>query len=343
MKINTADLFAWLERDRFCAIVSQNDGPQITTGQQPARGSATAVVGITGAPAGYQSGSADNPDAAPNVYFAFAALKDPLYLYKEGGGALVAGGYPNQIVGIQAGGYQSLDFTPSAIATANIAALQANTSGTPLNLTAGGAGITVTSAALTVLNSQNVVPSGQRQIDGAPTWVGFSQSGAVQIWAGTACGRAVSLTSAANLSAITYTVRGYDLYGFPQTENITGPNVNTVNGKKGWKWITSITPNATNASTVSVGTADIYEFPIRADKFAQVSITWNNAFITANTGFVAADTTNPATSTTGSVRGTYAVQSASDGTKQLQVEQFISPANLNANPQRNGIYGIVPA
>jgi hypothetical protein len=71
----------------------------------------------------------------------------------------------------------------------------------------------------------------------------------------------------------------------------------------------------------------VYEFPLLVTAFSQVSITWNNTDITANTGFVAADVTTPATTSTGSVRGTYAVQSASDGTKRLQV--YIRPAPYN--------------
>lgn len=320
--------------------VQANDGPLVTIGGERAMGSATAVTGITGASAGYISGTGENPDRGPNCFYAGNMVKDPYYRYLRGGGSLTVGGYPNQALGYVDHQIQTIDLVPSLIATANIAALQAPTAATALTLVSvTGAGITVLSAAFNVLNTGLSVPSGALRIDANPAWYSFGDSGAMEGWTGAACGRAVSLTSGANLSAVTFVVRGYDLYGRPQTENITGPNNTTVNGVKGWKWIASVTPNTTSVSTVSVGTADIFEFPLRADKFAQVTIYWNGALITANTGFVAAVTTDPATATTGSPRGTYAVQSASDGTKSLQILQRLPAANLGT---LTGMWGVSP-
>lgn len=320
--------------------ITAEDGPLVTKGVEPALGSMTATVGSTGAPAGYIS-PLDNPDAGPNCIAHGNMFKDPLYRYKAGGGGVTVGGYPNQALGFLDHDIQTLDIVPSLIATANIAALQAPTINVALTLVAAsGAGITVRTAPLTVLNSGLIVPAAAVQIDAAPAWVSVSlASGAMQAWNRAACGRAVSLTSISDIHAINFTIRGYDLYGRPQTETLVGPNANTVNGKKGWKWITSVTPSASSASTVSVGTADIFEFPVRADKFWNTEIMWNNTWITANTGFVAADTTSPATALTGSTRGTYAVQTASDGTKALQIGQQIPPANLLTVA---GVLGVTP-
>jgi hypothetical protein len=63
----------------------------------------------------------------------------------------------------------------------------------------------------------------------------------------------LTLTSAANLSAITYTIVGKDRNGFVITETILGPNANTVKSRKIYSSITSITPDTTNAGTMSVG------------------------------------------------------------------------------------------
>lgn len=65
--------------------------------------------------------------------------------------------------------------------------------------------------------------------------------------------RELTLTSAANLSAITFVVTGKDRWGNTVTESIVGPNANTVQGLKVFASITSVTPSASNAGTVSVG------------------------------------------------------------------------------------------
>jgi len=102
----------------------------------------------------------------------------------------------------------------------------------------------------------------------------------------------------------------------------------TVNGKKAFKYIKSCTVSGA-ATTIGVGTTDIFGIPLRSDALLFYSrLWWNAAEITATTGYVAADTTSPATATTGDVRGTYAVQSASDGSKRLQIALIIPPANL---------------
>ncbi len=310
--------------------VSEQAGPLITVGQEVPLGSATAVVGSTGASAGYITGYNANPDAGPNCIYAGNTFKDMRYRYIRGGGTEnIPGGYAKQAVGFVDHQLLTLDFVPSAIATANLAALQVPTLNTAMTLVSiAGAGITITAAPITVLATGNVVPAGVLQIDLAPTWIGYGASGAIQGWSGVAAGRALSLTSGANLSAISFTIKGYDVYGAPMTQTVVGPNINTVNTLKGFKWVASITPNGTSASTVSIGTADIFEFPILARRFSQVEIWWNEAAVTSNTGFVTADVTNPATALTGDTRGSYAVQSASDGVKRLEVTQRILPADL---------------
>jgi hypothetical protein len=63
----------------------------------------------------------------------------------------------------------------------------------------------------------------------------------------------VSLASAANLSAINFTVVGTDRRGNPQTEIIAGPNNNTVTGHLLFNTVQSITPSASNAGTLTAG------------------------------------------------------------------------------------------
>jgi hypothetical protein len=154
-------------------------------------------------------------------------------------------------------------------------------------------------------------------------------------------GRAVSITGSASASGGNFLISGYDIYGAPMSEVIAGPaSATTVNGKKAFKYIASVVPQFTNAQNYSAGTTDIFGFPLRSDFFSDVAINYNSALITANTGFVAAVTTSPATTTTGDVRGTYALQSASDASKRLAVRQFILPANMGTSA---GLFGVTQA
>ncbi len=65
--------------------------------------------------------------------------------------------------------------------------------------------------------------------------------------------RFVTLTSAADLSAISFTIVGTNRWGDSLTEVLVGPNVNTVQSLGVYKTIVSITPNGTSGSNVSAG------------------------------------------------------------------------------------------
>ncbi len=79
---------------------------------------------------------------------------------------------------------------------------------------------------------------------------------------GPRAGRNVTLTSTANLSAINFTIVGFDRYGAPITEVLAGPNNNTVNSKFNYGSVTSITPGTTDGTNnVSAGYASFYYTP----------------------------------------------------------------------------------
>ena len=170
----------------------------------------------------------------------------------------------------------------------------------------------------------------------------FGAPASVYLWNPQALvSRAVSVTGSASSTGGNITISGYDIYGVPMSEVIAAPaGATTVNGKKAFKYISSVVPAFTDAHNYSVGTTDIYGLPLRSDFFSDVSINYNAAAVTANTGYVAAVTTSPATTTTGDVRGTYALQSASDGSKRLAIRQFILPANMNSV---TGLFGVTQA
>ena len=68
----------------------------------------------------------------------------------------------------------------------------------------------------------------------------------------------VTLTSAANISAITLTVTGTDADGHTQTEAIVGPNATTVTGTKHFLTISGIAASSTlGANTMDVGISPV--------------------------------------------------------------------------------------
>jgi hypothetical protein len=170
----------------------------------------------------------------------------------------------------------------------------------------------------------------------------LGQPSAVYLWNPQALiARAVNVTGSSSATGGNITINGYDIYGVPMSEVIAAPaSATTVNGKKAFKYISSVVPAFTDAHNYSVGTTDIYGFPLRSDFFGDVAINYNATGITANTGYVAAVTTSPATTTTGDVRGTYALQSAADASKRLIVRQFVTPANMGSIA---GLFGVTQA
>lgn len=129
--------------------------------------------------------------------------------------------------------------------------------------------------------------------------------------------RAVGIYSAADLSAITFTIYGYDTYAQPVREQVAGPNNTTKAMKKAFAAIVRVTSSATVGSDVEVGTIDVFGLPTRVIAAATVAwVGWNA--LTRDTGTLAvADDTSPATATTGDVRGTYVPSSAANGSKVL--------------------------
>lgn len=170
----------------------------------------------------------------------------------------------------------------------------------------------------------------------------FGQTPSIYLWNPQALvARAVSVTGSASATGGNITIAGYDIYGMPMSEVIAAPaSATTVNGKKAFKYIASVTPAFTDAHNYSIDTTDIIGLPLRSDFFGDTAINYNATGITASTGYVAAVTTSPATTTTGDVRGTYALQSAADGSKRLMIRQFILAANMGSIP---GLFGVTQA
>lgn len=175
--------------------------------------------------------------------------------------------------------------------------------------------------------------------------VPFGQVGTIQAFnPADMISRVVSVTSTTSQVVQTFTVNGLDVYGFPVTEVITlsGTSATTTDGKKAFKYISSVTPSVTDGTgSYSVGTTGTVGFPLRSDNWQaaaeyDVSIMSNNALIAANTGYTAAALTT-ATGATGDVRGTFTLQTSANGTLRLLTTQTPLPPNLGSAA---GLYGV---
>lgn len=310
-------------------------GPLIVYGDRPPPG-----TGVTGS---------NNPDKAPSVFWGGTALLDPRGSYNNTRSGTVgfAGGTGDIVV---------LDAVPSTLSAGvtTMAAAQVPVAGTPLTLvTTSGLGITVQAAATVYWPSGNTVPAGALIIDSAPATTGFGRAGqgnssqnVVKLYDPTTLlARNVRVKSAGSDVGATFTVAGYDIYGYPMSEAITGAGAgSTASGKKAFKFVTSITPSGTlSGSNVSAAPGDVYGFPLQNQGWPFISIFWGAppaTGISSTTGWTGAVTTSPATTTTGDVRGTYATQTASDGTNRLTILVTMPVALLaNANPAV-GLFGV---
>jgi hypothetical protein len=265
-----------------------------------------------------------NPEAGPSLAFAGWGLLDPRspFTYKPGQdfGAVNAGFVSSP--------FMTLNITPAAIGVGAVAAAANPVSGTPMVLvSSSGAGIVV--GASVVNASTGVLVTGLLAVGQATGRVGFGTAGTIQPWDPTTLtARALSITAAASATGGAFVVRGYDVYGYPMSESITSVANSTVSGKKAFKYIASVTPGVTDGSHLySVDTTDVFGFPLASQYFGDLMVNYPATVITANTGYLAAVVTAPS-ATTGDVRGTYALQSASNGTNRLIVYQTPLLANL---------------
>lgn len=230
-----------------------------------------------------------------------------------------------------------LDQAPSAISATNLAAAQVPVAGTAMTLANASTGITVLAAPYYL--STNTFPTGARVIDGNPALLSIAAlGGGVSPYdPRTMASRTIQFTSVGDDHLGTVAILSMDQFGFLVHETVTLTNASVATSVKCHKAVISLTPGGTlSGANLSAGAADSYEFGLAAFEFQFVKIYWNSALISASTGFTAAVTTSPATATTGNVRGTYAVQSASDGTKKLQV--FVKPVAWHMDT--SGLFGV---
>ena len=178
------------------------------------------------------------------------------------------------------------------------------------------------------------------------------KAGAMRVWdPAQLVSRVVTVTSGSTTASGALTVRGYDIYGQPMSQQINIPTTASTNtGTKAFKYISSVQMNAGAVSTggVSIGTADIIGLPMRCDAFEYAELYVNQVEILVPTNFVFADQTVPATNTvggSGDVRGTYALQTAAGNTNRVFLEQYapIATAKQATNIDLRAFVGVANA
>lgn len=132
--------------------------------------------------------------------------------------------------------------------------------------------------------------------------------------------RNVTLTVATtNQSGATFTITGTDVFGNAMVEDITGPNNNTVAGKKAFKTVTTVYSNAALATNgVSVGFGDVLGLPVFLESVGDVLRELEDGVAPTAGTLVAGVQTTPS-ATTGDVRGTYDPNSACNGSKVFEL------------------------
>lgn len=113
-------------------------------------------------------------------------------------------------------------------------------------------GAPIAASANNICTSQSLASSGALTINGAIA------TGGVATMDQPRGVRAVSTGAATSV----LTVAGTDVYGQSMKENITLNGTTTVNGKKAFKTVTSITSDSAIANPVTVGTTDILGLPV---------------------------------------------------------------------------------
>lgn len=147
--------------------------------------------------------------------------------------------------------------------------------------------------------------------------------------------RNVTITSAGNDSAKTFTVTGTDEYGAIVVENITGANAGAAAGKKAFKTVTAVGIDSNSAGAVTIGCGDVLGFPVFLLNSVNVLYdTEDGAAVTDGT-YVAGVLTKPS-ATTGDVRGTYDPNSACDGAKNFSVVLLLDNPEFKGVPQYAG-------
>jgi hypothetical protein len=292
------------------------------------------------------SGAAAQPPLiSPSLDCAGTGVQDARFPWNTGSSSSL----PSAIGWYMPGGHPVLDVVPATATTTSIAAAQVPVAGTPLTLVnSSAAGIVVSNAAWLALPSGNTIASGSLFVDSVPTYLQFglttgNEFGNTWFYDATKMlSRAVRIHSIGDDSNATFTVVGFDIYGYTITSTVTGATAgNDATTLKCFKGITSVTPAGTvSGSNVSVGLTDVVGLPMYASGASSIWGFWNNLIITGAGTFTAGVTTDPSTAALGDVRGKYLLGSGADASKRLTLYQRPSLSNMISAGINVGMFGV---
>ena len=280
---------------------------------------------------------ATNTDAGPGSDLGGKNLIDPRVGYN-----VTRKGW----IGIGVGDYRCLSAVPATLGLGTVAAAAHVATGVTMTLAGASTGITVvaTGGVKPLGNPGVTIPAGSLILDGAPALINYGVADSNGNYFNNAydnstlLSRCISITGVGAGAGGNFLVTCADAYGYQWTQLVTvAAGVNTVATLKAAKYVISVVPQFTDAQNYSVNTTDTFGLPLRAAVFSETIIHWNETLITANTGFTGAVVTSPSTNLLGDVRGTYAVQTASDGTKRLSIR--VSPGQVNLATSV-GVFGV---
>jgi hypothetical protein len=152
--------------------------------------------------------------------------------------------------------------------------------------------------------------------------------------------RAVSVTQVTAGTSRVFTVTGTDYYGQALSEAITSTAGSTVNGKKAFFQVSSISVSGGTTTAVTVGSSDVLGSPVRFSNKGYIArVGWNDVLAEDAATVVDADATT-ATTTTGDVRGTVTPSGSTDGAKRLVVAILLTGIQAGPNATRAGALGV---
>lgn len=144
---------------------------------------------------------------------------------------------------------------------------------------------------------------------------------AVFIVPGGCAGRALTIKSSTTDTTQSITIVGKDIFGVTITQTLALNGTTAVNGTKAFATVTSVTANIALAGNLSVGTIDVFGLPVPVNMLGLVvkDLTDGATSGTAGTFVVADQTAGGPSATSGDARGTYAPNTASNGTHYYHV------------------------
>lgn len=267
-----------------------------------------------------------NEQRGPSVFDAGVAMADPrpAYTYQ-----------PGSPVTTKTWGWWKcfgrIDCKPGTFTAVTIATTQVPVAGTALTLQTVSSGC-VTAGVVLHPSSNPQASVTVLAIDSTyatvPSGLAFGQSGTITCWdPQLALSRTISLDRASTLddTAATYTIQGYDIYGYKLTETITGTSSQgstNYQSVKAFKYIESITPAGTLGTTgLTVRPTNTYGLPLAAREGWQfqawLGLSSNQVQLTAQTSLLLFGSTITNTATSPDVRGTWASTNTSSNSSNF--------------------------